>query len=116
MLHYRRIQREDKEVVQFTCNKCGAVYQKNVAHPDFTTIANNYGFGSKKDGDKYVSHICEPCMDEFYATFAVPPQIISAIVWGEDPGDPVRFVDDPITTEPVAPVVEDPHAPQEETP
>jgi len=144
MLHYRRIQREDQEITQITCNKCGKVYAKAESHPDFTTIKNTYGYGSTKDGDKYVSHVCEPCMDAFYATFAVPPQVVSMIIWGEEAADPVLFIDEnapprldgfPGTsvqaiegarlealrehrtpTTPVAPVVGEEHASQEETP
>jgi len=99
MLHYRRIQREDKEIAQLTCNKCGKVYPKSndgsLPHPDFTTIKNTYGYGSGKDGDKYVSHICEPCMDEFYAIFVVPPQVVGMIIWGEESPDPVRYLGEP---------------------
>jgi hypothetical protein len=116
MLHYQRVQREDAEVVQVTCNKCGRCWLKSESHPDMTAIKNTYGYGSKKDGNKYVSHICEPCMDEFYATFVVRPQIVGMIEWGVEPPDPKRFIDDPpagTTAAPVAPAVED-HEPQEE--
>lgn len=115
MLHFRRVQREDKEVAQITCNKCGAVYSKSESHPDFTTISNTYGYGSTKDGDKYVSHVCEPCMDAFYATFAVPPQVAGMVEWGEEPRDPVLYLDEPETpAEPVAPAGEEHGTSQEE--
>jgi hypothetical protein len=152
MLHFKRVQREDKEIVQITCNKCGKVYSKDVSYPgpDFTTIKNTYGYGSQKDGDKYVSHVCEPCMAAFYATFVLPPQVVGMIEWGMEPPDPVRYLGEPdppifdpdtsardqsavfdpdawaqgrfavfdpeadTTTTPVAPVVVEEHAPQEE--
>jgi hypothetical protein len=117
VIEYRRIQREDKEIARVTCNKCGRSWGYNDQdRPQFTTINHTYGYGSPKDGDKYVSHVCEPCMDEIYASFAKPPQVVGMIVWGEDPGDPVVYLDDdPSTAAPVAPAVED-HASQEEAP
>jgi hypothetical protein len=117
MLHHRRIQRETAEVVRLTCNKCGRSWEKAAGHPDFTTIKNTYGYGSPKDTDKYLSHICEECMDAFYATFAIPPEVVSMIVWGEESPDPVHFLDDPqgaTTSTPVMPAAVEEHAPQEE--
>lgn len=55
----------------------------------YTTIDNVYGYGSGKDGDRYVSHICESCMQEFYASFKIPPQVVEIVVWGETPPDPI---------------------------
>lgn len=96
MLEFRRIQVEDKEIARCTCNKCGQVWEYNdPKRPDITTIKNTYGYGSHKDGDKYVSHICEPCMDAFYATFAVKPQVAGMVVWGEETSDPVRYLPAP---------------------
>jgi hypothetical protein len=86
MIEHQKVQREELEAVKITCNKCGVSY--DIYHgiypteTDFTTIKNIYGYGSKKDGAKYESHICESCMDTFYATFKIPPTIIS-------PGDEV---------------------------
>lgn len=99
MIHYKRVQVESKRVSSITCNKCGRVvefgehdYQIEV---DFTTIKNTYGYGSQKDGTKLMSHVCEPCMDAFYATFAVPPQTSEMVEWGAEPADPLVFIDEP---------------------
>lgn len=93
MYEYKEVQVTQTRICKVTCNKCGKVvdfgdhdFQTEV---DFTTIKNTYGFGSSKDGDKYVSHICEPCMDEIYATFAIPPQVVGMSEWGTEPADPI---------------------------
>lgn len=117
MLLYRLVQRDANEVAECTCNKCGKTWtQEDPSRPQFTRIRKTYGHGSPKDGDKYVSDICEPCMDLLYTEFAVPPQVVGMVEWGEEPPDPVRYVGmvewEPATpAAPVAPAGED-HEPQ----
>jgi hypothetical protein len=113
MLQHRSIQREDFELARLTCNKCGRSWEASEAHPSFTTIKHTYGYGSKKDGDKYVSHICEDCMDGIYVDFKIQPEVSQMLIWGEEPPDPLNLIDAPITVAPVAPAVEE-HASQEE--
>jgi hypothetical protein len=93
MLLYRKILSPDVEVTKVICNKCGGKFGYQEEHPDITTIANLYGYGSQKDGVKFVSHVCEPCMDTIYATFVVPPQKSHSIVIGEDPVLPIAYDD-----------------------
>lgn len=97
MYEYKQVETTVSRVCRITCNKCGRVvdfgpndYQVDL---DFTEIKHIYSYGSPKDGDKYVAHVCEPCMDAFYATFQVPPQVVSMTVWGEDPPDPIKIVE-----------------------
>jgi len=102
MICYRRVQREELVPATITCNKCGNTFEHHQNQGEnYTLIQKIYSYGSNKDGDKYVSHVCEPCMDAFYATFALPPQVVGMVVWGEDPGDPKLLVDDP-GSEPIA--------------
>lgn len=107
MQEFRKVLHEAYEVAQTTCNKCGAEiphvwipkeHSEFEVHPGYTTIRHKYGYGSKKDGDEYISHICEPCMDLFYATLMIPPQVVSMYgPWGNDL----------TTAAPVAPAVEE---------
>lgn len=97
MIKYRRVQVESNQVSSITCNKCERVvelvnsdFQTEVS---FTSIKHTYGYGSPKDGDKYVSHVCESCMDAFYATFSVPPQVVPMQEWGMEPPDPLVFIE-----------------------
>jgi hypothetical protein len=93
MYTYRKVQVESTQVSSITCNKCGRVVQFGEfdfqVEVSFTEIKHVYGYGSPKDGDKYLSHVCEACMDAFYATFTIPPQIAGMVVWGEEPADPI---------------------------
>lgn len=116
MRRYKRATEFFDLPVREICNRCGAERDcLDYNTPRFTEIAHTYGFGSKKDGDKYVSHICEACMDVFYDTFVIPPQIIESGVVGEDPGVPVVYEegDNPIETEVVKFLEEGPKALQD---
>ena len=79
MQTFRTVMVEKEQATSITCNKCGrTINHDGFEHQyemDFTEIQHTCNYGSMKDGDRYLSHICEPCMDEFYASFKVPPQI-----------------------------------------
>lgn len=93
MKRFRIVQVEIKKVSSITCNKCARVVDFGEhdfqVETDFTEISNTYQYGSPKDGDRYLSHICEACMDEFYASFKIPPQVSDMLVWGEESAEPI---------------------------
>lgn len=92
MLWYRKVLTPDIKVSRVLCNKCGAKFSPtDNDRPDMTTIENLYGYASSKDGCKYVSHVCETCMDAFYATFVIPPQKMHSVILDEDPGMPIQY-------------------------
>ena len=121
MITYQKITVESREAVSITCNKCGNKYSTEdwCVTNNFTSIQSSYGYGSPKDMMTLLSHICEPCMDEIYESFVVPPQEGEAILIGEPPVMPVVYEDDdpdpPITRAPVAPGMEDLNESQEKT-
>lgn len=81
-IKYKTVQCKKQVPIKIVCNKCGkSCNLEKELFPEFTTIKNIYGYGSKKDGDRYESHICESCMDDFYATFKIPPTIVNSQVF-----------------------------------
>lgn len=94
MKKFRKILVEQEQEAGITCNKCGRVVNyeefEDQYEVDFTEVSHVYGYGSIKDGDRYLSHICEPCMDEFYASFKVKPEIWVAgdVFEGDDGQNP----------------------------
>jgi hypothetical protein len=59
------------------CNKCGEEHLLDEEFfPDFIKIDHTYDYGSKEDQQRFISHICENCMDEFYKTFKIPPTVL----------------------------------------
>lgn len=94
MLKYREIQSTKFEPAEAWCNMCGLVVDAD-NHPiagQFATIDKTYGYGSPKDGDRYVAHFCEPCTDRVFSMCKIPPQIVSSVVWGEEPEIPKQLV------------------------
>ena len=59
-------------VDQIFCNKC----KKELGWCDsIIPIDFHIGFGSKRDGTNIKFDLCEPCLDEFTATFLIPSDI-----------------------------------------
>jgi hypothetical protein len=75
MIHYRKETKELDVPDTIQCNRCGESFECD-QFPDLTKVEHMYGYGSPKDGDRYRSDICEPCMDEIYSTFKIPPQVV----------------------------------------
>jgi ribosomal-protein-alanine N-acetyltransferase len=76
MIKYRKVKVSKLEPKEIICNKCGVHLRFGAKNfPEFITIEHAYGYGSDKDGEKYISHICERCMDEFYASFRIEPDV-----------------------------------------
>jgi len=78
MIKYRKVKVSKLEPKEITCNKCGAHSRfgmKDFLDTEFITINHAYGYNSDKDGTRYTSHICERCMDKFYASFRIKPDI-----------------------------------------
>lgn len=61
---------------KITCNMCAVSYDANDYEKtsSFTTHQTNFGFGSTRDGDVHLSHICEKCQDIIVSRFKIPPQ------------------------------------------
>ena len=66
-----------KEVIDTViCNKCGKSTW-NSCNFEYMNCMNQWGYGSKQDGDLEMAQICEKCWDEFKAMFAIPSTIIA---------------------------------------
>ena len=86
MLKIQQALRKVEVVQDIICNKCGksclgtvsAVYLGSVAETNFAPVAQlnvDWGYGSKKDGERHESHLCESCYDEITSSFLIEPLI-----------------------------------------
>lgn len=85
------------ERAEIWCNMCGERHSIHDVEKtgQFVLIDQTYGFGSPKDGDRYVAHLCEPCTDRLFATFKIPPQVVTPQPWDENSPEPIALVSDP---------------------
>ena len=70
MIKTKTIKVDRESIIGITCNKCGKDCTNNCV-----TICVNWGFGSMKDCESHLSHICEDCYDKFIKTFKIPVTI-----------------------------------------
>lgn len=74
----RRIQKNGKdELCELICNKCGKrirLYRgcpkEGVCH-----VENQWGYFSKKDGERHSFDLCEECYDEMVKEFVIPVEV-----------------------------------------
>ena len=86
MLETQNETKEVKVVKDVICNKCGQsclgivlkVSSSKVEEINFAIAAQlnaDWGYGSKKDGERHKSHLCESCYDEITRSFLIEPLI-----------------------------------------
>lgn len=56
------------------CNVCGTTLGQidSVIKQDYLLIHKNWGYFSKKDGQRHTICLCESCYDQWISTFRVP--------------------------------------------
>ncbi len=71
------------EVLQAViCNRCGERCEEPLEgcvpkQFEFATLTTNWGYGSKRDGEREESHLCENCYTEVVSGFKIPPTQLS---------------------------------------
>lgn len=61
------IEKENKEVnvlKDVICDCCGKSCKDSIGNFECATIKANWGYGSKKDMERWTAQICEKCIDE----------------------------------------------------
>ena len=58
------------------CNKCGKIikFERGIAKEDAIFISHEWGYFSKKDGERHSFCLCESCYDIIRESFALPVQ------------------------------------------
>ena len=66
------------EVVRVVlCNKCGKACPQFVPGQfEFATLATDWGYGSKRDGEREESHLCESCYVKVVSCFKIKPTVL----------------------------------------
>jgi len=97
MIKYHAVTCTKVEPAEIWCNMCGERHNAKDFEKtgQFAAIDKTYGFGSLKDGDRYLAHLCEPCTDKLFSVFKIPPQVAPMREWGEIPPEPTVLVSDP---------------------
>mgnify|MGYP001590916277 CR=1 FL=1 len=91
MIKTQNEMKEVKVVQDVICNKCGksclgsvlTISSSTVEEIDFPIVAQlnaDWGYGSKKDGERHKSHLCESCYDEIVRSFLIEPLITNALL------------------------------------
>ena len=77
MIKYKKTSIEIDSICKIVCNKCGLNIPRmdDTLWEDAIDISYTFGYGSTRDGDKYIAHLCEQCYIAFTNTFYVPPEI-----------------------------------------
>lgn len=72
----RKILRQ--EVLHTFCNKCGEEIKSPCSEPEsvLAKIFATWGYGSPRDGEDHLAHLCETCYDTFIETWKIPPTIV----------------------------------------
>ena len=63
MIKRKKILVEKEEVVDIFCDCCGKSAQTGWGF-ECVEITAHWGYMSKKDGQDWIAHICEKCVDE----------------------------------------------------
>lgn len=69
----RRRERMEKKT-RLICNLCGKDIgeSSSLIKEDYLLIQKNWGYFSKKDGQRHSICLCETCYDQWITTFCVP--------------------------------------------
>ena len=71
------------EVVRTFCNRCGLLvpdpYPLSDLDSHIVKLFATWGYGSPKDGEDHIAHMCESCYDEMIQTWVIPPTVTGKI-------------------------------------
>ncbi len=75
MRHYQM--KETKEIQKIICNKCGKEIPvvNGFAREGVFCGVCDWGYFSRKDGEKHMFDLCEACYDEMVCSFQIPVEI-----------------------------------------
>ncbi|EKP0261714.1 hypothetical protein JFQ93_003014 [Aeromonas sobria] len=48
-------------IVDIICDACGRSTKTDIGTSEYGTLAANFGYGSRHDGERYQVHLCEGC-------------------------------------------------------
>ncbi|MGI6069839.1 MAG: hypothetical protein ACOYBE_05370 [Blautia sp.] len=65
------------ELTELVCNRCGKKIKidHGTAAEGVCTVQIQWGYFSRKDGERHIFDLCEDCYDEIIGGFAVPVEI-----------------------------------------
>lgn len=78
----RKYQRgRDKKLIEIVCNCCGRslTLTNGILTEGVCRVETDWGYFSKKDGERHSLDLCEECYDRLIQNFAVPPKIESQV-------------------------------------
>ena len=82
MKEFKTVEKTVKELAALTCNKCGCkkpIYDDSLESlsdlHEFQSFMFSFGYGSKFDEQVWEFDLCENCLEDFVATFAIKPEI-----------------------------------------
>lgn len=75
--------KEIEVTIDVICNRCEMSCADTLTgFLEYGTLSAFWGYGSKKDGDSCVAHLCEACVDDIVEMFKISPLIKnSEIEW-----------------------------------
>lgn len=53
-------------LIDIICDHCGGSCMVEFGNYEFMKLDASWGYGSKKDFEKWSAHICEKCVDELF--------------------------------------------------
>lgn len=75
MTEYVMVSATERKADKVFCNHCGREISKNALgyFQDYVHVEKEWGYFSKKDGERYNFDLCEDCLDHFIESFAIKP-------------------------------------------
>ena len=64
MITYKEIQKSVKEPIKIECDRCGKEHKEFSLEPEILEFKQEFGYGSKRDGDFIEFDLCEDCLME----------------------------------------------------
>jgi hypothetical protein len=74
---YKQLKVWENILEKYICNMCGAEMSAEEAEQDCKEMYQfimNFGYGSKKDGERWSFDLCEDCLDKITDLFKIPPK------------------------------------------
>lgn len=79
-----------EQVVDVRCDVCGESTMK-AEEMNYATLAANWGYGSRHDGERFEVHLCEGCFFEALANLRQSHRLNNMFADDYQPADPERF-------------------------